>query len=58
MVNCHSHRFPDDILEILELAISSTDVRKRAEHGEPVWYLVPDGVVQYIVKHGLYIRDL
>ncbi|HEV6952439.1 MAG TPA: nicotinic acid mononucleotide adenylyltransferase, partial [Promicromonospora sp.] len=20
----------------------------------PVWYLVPDGVVQYIAKHGLY----
>ena len=58
MVNCHSHRFPVDILEIPALAISSTDVRKRAEHGEPVWYLVPDGVVQYIVKHGLYIRDL
>ena len=22
--------------------------------GEPVWYLVPDGVVQYIAKHDLY----
>jgi len=22
--------------------------------GFPVWYLVPDGVVQYISKHGLY----
>ena len=22
--------------------------------GEPVWYLVPDGVVQYIAKHALY----
>jgi len=22
--------------------------------GEPVWYLVPDGVVQYIAKHHLY----
>jgi nicotinate-nucleotide adenylyltransferase len=21
---------------------------------EPVWYLVPDGVVQYIAKHRLY----
>ena len=58
MINCHNHRFPVDILEIPALAISSTDVRKRAEHGEPVWYLVPDGVVQYIVKHGLYMRDL
>ena len=33
-------------------AISSTDVRRRAEHDEPVWYLVPDGVVQYIGKIG------
>jgi len=22
--------------------------------GRPVWYLVPDGVVQYIGKHRLY----
>jgi nicotinate-nucleotide adenylyltransferase len=40
--------------EIPALAISSTDVRARARTGKPVWYLVPDGVVQYIVKHGLY----
>lgn len=43
-----------DVLEIPALAISSTDVRRRASRGEPVWYLVPDGVVQYIAKHGLY----
>lgn len=41
-------------LEIPALAISSTDCRERARSGEPVWYLVPDGVVQYIAKHGLY----
>src|SRR5690606_22058099 len=41
-------------LEVPALAISSTDVRRRAEAGQPVWYLVPDGVVQYIAKHGLY----
>jgi nicotinate-nucleotide adenylyltransferase len=40
--------------EIPALAISSTDVRARAQAGKPVWYLVPDGVVQYIAKHGLY----
>ncbi|HEY0216318.1 MAG TPA: nicotinate-nucleotide adenylyltransferase [Cellulomonas sp.] len=40
--------------EIPALAISSTDVRSRARTGKPVWYLVPDGVVQYIAKHGLY----
>ncbi|WP_245993227.1 nicotinate-nucleotide adenylyltransferase [Xylanimonas allomyrinae] len=41
-------------LEVPALAISSTDCRRRAEAGKPVWYLVPDGVVQYIAKHGLY----
>lgn len=43
-----------DVLEIPALAISSTDVRNRVRQGKPVWYLVPDGVVQYINKHGLY----
>jgi nicotinate-nucleotide adenylyltransferase len=36
------------------MAISSTDCRDRVRRGEPVWYLVPDGVVQYVVKHRLY----
>jgi len=42
------------MLEIPALAISSTDCRERHRRGEPVWYLVPDGVVQYIGKHDLY----
>jgi nicotinate-nucleotide adenylyltransferase len=42
------------ILEIPALAISSTECRDRRAKGEPVWYLVPDGVVQYIAKHDLY----
>ncbi|MBO0607664.1 nicotinate-nucleotide adenylyltransferase [Myceligenerans salitolerans] len=41
-------------LEVPALAISSSDCRRRAGAGLPVWYLVPDGVVQYIAKHGLY----
>jgi nicotinate-nucleotide adenylyltransferase len=36
------------------MAISSTDCRVRVAAGEPVWYLVPDGVVQYIAKRRLY----
>lgn len=40
--------------EVPAMAISSTDIRARARVGKPVWYLVPDGVVQYIGKHGLY----
>lgn len=41
-------------LEIPALAISSTDIRQRVAEAKPVWYLVPDGVVQYIAKHSLY----
>jgi nicotinate-nucleotide adenylyltransferase len=41
-------------LEIPALAISSTDCRDRVARGNPVWYLVPDGVVQYIAKPDLY----
>lgn len=44
------------LVEIPALAISSTACRERVRHGEPVWYLVPDGIVQYINKRGLY-RD-
>ena len=50
-------RLPHDrvtLVEIPALAISSTDCRVRVHKGEPVWYLVPDGVVQYIGKHRLY----
>lgn len=41
-------------LEVPALAISSTDCRVRVGRDFPVWYLVPDGVVQYISKHHLY----
>jgi nicotinate-nucleotide adenylyltransferase len=42
------------LVEIPALAISSTECRLRVADGEPVWYLVPDGVVQYIAKRHLY----
>ncbi|MET1015480.1 MAG: nicotinate-nucleotide adenylyltransferase [Leifsonia flava] len=42
------------LLEVPALAISSTACRERVNRGYPVWYLVPDGVVQYISKHHLY----
>ncbi|MBD8703222.1 MULTISPECIES: nicotinate-nucleotide adenylyltransferase [Frigoribacterium] len=42
------------LLEVPALAISSTDCRARVARDSPVWYLVPDGVVQYISKHHLY----
>lgn len=42
------------LMHIPALAISSTDCRDRVAAHMPVWYLVPDGVVQYIAKHNLY----
>ncbi len=44
------------LVEVPAMAISSTDCRQRVANGHPVWYLVPDGVVQYISKRNLY-RD-
>ena len=52
-------QLPEDALRLVEipaLAISSTDCRARAAGGRPIWYLVPDGVVQYVAKRNLY-RD-
>ncbi len=49
--------FPEgsvSLVEVPAMAISSTDIRKRVKNDEPIWYLVPDGVVQYIRKYGLY----
>jgi nicotinate-nucleotide adenylyltransferase len=42
-------------LEVPALAISSTECRERVNRGEPTWYLVPDGIVQYIAKRNLYV---
>ncbi|MBO0838825.1 MAG: nicotinic acid mononucleotide adenylyltransferase, partial [Actinobacteria bacterium] len=44
------------LIEIPALAISSTECRERVRSGQPIWYLVPDGIVQYISKRRLY-RD-
>jgi len=51
---------PQDTVSLQEvpaMAISSTDCRTRVRDGEPVWYLVADGVVQYINKYELYTDD-
>ena len=51
------HGLPDgavSLLEIPALAISSTECRERVGRNQPIWYLVPDGIVQYISKRGLY----
>jgi nicotinate-nucleotide adenylyltransferase len=45
------------LVEVPAMAISSSDCRARVAAGKPVWYLVPDGVVQYIAKRALYRAD-
>jgi nicotinate-nucleotide adenylyltransferase len=51
-----AHLPPDAVrlVEVPAMTISSSDCRQRVASGRPVWYLVPDGVVQYIGKHRLY----
>jgi nicotinate-nucleotide adenylyltransferase len=52
--------FPDggvSLVEVPALAISSSGCRDRVRRGLPIWYLVPDGVVQYISKRNLYQED-
>jgi nicotinate-nucleotide adenylyltransferase len=54
------HGLPQDkvsLVEIPALAISSTGCRQRVAEGQPIWYLVPDGIVQYIAKRKLYRHD-
>jgi nicotinate-nucleotide adenylyltransferase len=45
------------LVEVPAMAISSTSCRGRVAEGRPIWYLVPDGVVQYIDKRHLYRGD-
>ncbi|MEZ0360257.1 nicotinate-nucleotide adenylyltransferase [Mycobacterium sp. SA01] len=50
-------QLPEEALSLVSvpaLAISSTDCRLRAAKNRPIWYLVPDGVVQYVSKRHLY----
>ncbi len=46
------------LVPVPAMAISSTDCRNRVAAGQPIWYLVPDGVVQYITKHHLYRKPM
>ena len=48
------HQERTHLIESPAMAISSTNCRERAAAGRPVWYLVPDGVVQYIAKNNMY----
>ncbi|GAA1333136.1 nicotinate-nucleotide adenylyltransferase [Saccharothrix algeriensis] len=54
LVDTHLPPGAVSLVEVPAMAISSTAVRSRTASGLPVWYLVPDGVVQYISKTRLY----
>jgi nicotinate-nucleotide adenylyltransferase len=58
-VGCTRPGHPIDKADLPEdadftLEISSTACRDRVRAGRPIRYLVPDGVIQYIAKRGLY----
>ncbi len=42
------------LVEVPALAISSTDCRTRVGAGDPIRYMVPDSVLEYIEKRSLY----
>ncbi len=42
------------VMQVPALAISSTDIRRRVAAGEPIRYLVPEGVQTYVEKMHLY----
>lgn len=43
------------LMEMPDIGISATDVRRRVRAGRPIDFLVPDQVVSYIHEHGLYV---
>ncbi|HID05665.1 MAG TPA: nicotinate-nucleotide adenylyltransferase [Armatimonadetes bacterium] len=43
-----------DVLEIPGMDISSTSIRERVHRGEPIRYMVPDAVHDYIMQRRLY----
>lgn len=44
-------------LQIPGLDISSSNIRKRVIEGRPIKYLLPPGVEEYILNHGLYREE-
>lgn len=47
----------DLLVEIPSLDVASSDLRARVAEGRSIRYLVPDGVVPLVERHGLYRGD-
>lgn len=45
-------------VDVAQLEISSTDIRRRVAAGEPYRFLVPSAVERYIEENGLYGREV
>lgn len=43
------------VVDVPQMGVSSTEVRRRRRTGAPVRYLVPESVSEYIVQHSLYL---
>jgi nicotinate-nucleotide adenylyltransferase len=43
-----------ELFEIPAVDVSSTDIRRRASHGEPIEALLPPGVARLVVEDGVY----
>ncbi len=52
----HGEELLSNVVDIPQVGVSSTDIRRRVREGKSVKYLVPDRVRAYIEERGLY-RD-
>ena len=50
--------YPVIWVDVPEIDISSTKIRQKIQQGCSVRYLVPDKVIDYIQKEGLYQDEL